>query len=207
MFWVKKLLGRLWLQWYVSDIVWCMFNELTYSRNDPSGPMQWHGQPHGDSCPRVALWSQYNILIYFLSTSTPTASAENLAHLLSWRYESSCYRGWSCNLVAPLGLLLNFSKTTQWVREFSDILWEMIKLQKEKFQFINNDQPDGVCKFYTLNVRRRVILRKYLCSKRPSPSRWRHSGSIWGFLNSLASLGCMDSNWKADIFRHECRSW
>ena len=35
---------------------------LWETRNDPSGPMQWHGRPHGDSCPHVAPWSQYDIL-------------------------------------------------------------------------------------------------------------------------------------------------
>ena len=108
-FWVlKEVAGkRFWLQWYVSDIAWCMFNEFTSSirstivyklttfcfhretRSEKpftpwvvcekpgmilSVPMQWHGRPHADSCPHWASWSQYDILIYFKSTSTPTAS-------------------------------------------------------------------------------------------------------------------------------------
>ena len=51
------------------------------------------------------------------------------------------------------------------------------------------------------------ITRCSFAQKRPSPDRWRHSGGIWGFINSLARLGCMDSNWKADIFWPECTSW
>ena len=111
---IKEVAGnRFWLQWHVSDIAWCMFDEFTYSmrsstvyklktfcfhlivprecqRNpDSRNPLllglfvrneEWSQAAPcngiaglADKCPRAAPWSQYDILVYFKSTSTPTA--------------------------------------------------------------------------------------------------------------------------------------
>ena len=174
-----------------------MFEEFTYST--PSG---------------IFLLRALVCLLWVRMLAHPTSTAHSSD---ATNYKSSCHRGQPCNHNSLLGLLQLISqKTTQGVRDFSDIHWELLNCKNRKFSVyrgINNDRPDRVCKF-TEHVlpcnwyQERAFYAKCFAQNIRHPPL----GDILVpfeafFYNWLASLGCTDSNWKADTFRHECRSW